>query len=210
MAQDIRRLVLNALRRAGVMEAYRVALNHGVDKDLILEIIAEMSYVEMARKLDPKFLRQSERVKELEQKGRPKFMGIEGKNTLLFNVRGLGGKYKQWIKFSDLDKFMKMSEMTPRQRFQLCLLDGEIHIKCDCPSFGYWGFKYIATKFRSIYGRGENRSPKIRNPDKRGVMCKHLAMVFKYLPRQEYFNKIVNNIVDKHDTDDLQTYKEGK
>lgn len=47
----------------------------------------------------------------------------------------------------------------------------------------YWGYKYINTKLgTNVMGTKENRPPNIRNPQRRGIMCKHLNLSLSVLP----------------------------
>lgn len=47
----------------------------------------------------------------------------------------------------------------------------------------FWGYKYILTALDAIHpGYKETRQPKIRNPQERGIMCKHAALALTVLP----------------------------
>lgn len=58
----------------------------------------------------------------------------------------------------------------------------DIRISCSCPSFLYHGFAYITTSLDAKYGDPEHRAPDIRNPARKGSVCKHLSMVLRVLP----------------------------
>ena len=64
---------------------------------------------------------------------------------------------------------------------------------CDCEAFKFWGFEYILTRKGSVFGEGEYRYPKIRNPRKVGVVCKHLWVILEALKKKEL--QIVEGIV---------------
>lgn len=50
---------------------------------------------------------------------------------------------------------------------------GYLKLECDCGRWRYW-FRYIATVGGFNAGRDESGFPKVKNPDLKGVACKHL------------------------------------
>lgn len=60
-------------------------------------------------------------------------------------------------------------------------LEGDIEVHCTDPSWLYWGFKYIGTRDRYAI-EPEPRFPKVRNPQLKGSVCKHLDNVLLVLP----------------------------
>lgn len=60
------------------------------------------------------------------------------------------------------------------------LTNGPLKFDCDCGRHTYW-FRYVATVGRYNAGRDEPGFPKIRNPDLRGVACKHVLRVMQQL-----------------------------
>lgn len=46
----------------------------------------------------------------------------------------------------------------------------------------FWGFHYILTQRGSAYGKGEHRPPNIRNPYRKGIVCKHLWVILNEFP----------------------------
>jgi len=59
--------------------------------------------------------------------------------------------------------------------------DSNLKVNCNCPAFLYWGYKYIA--WRTGYGiEKETRRPKVRNPQQKGFVCKHLFQVMQVYP----------------------------
>jgi hypothetical protein len=68
---------------------------------------------------------------------------------------------------------------------------GDILVRCNDPSFLYFGYSYILTQLdtnlesKPDYDKNmgpEDRYPIIRNPDLEGVVCKHLIRVLEQLP----------------------------
>lgn len=56
------------------------------------------------------------------------------------------------------------------------ILDGDIKVFCDCPSFIYGGFAYINTQLDTSL-ESEDRYPGIKNPGLEGTVCKHLLAI---------------------------------
>lgn len=56
------------------------------------------------------------------------------------------------------------------------LLTGNVRFDCDCERHTFW-FRYMASVGGYAYGRQETGFPKIRNPNLRGVACKHVIRV---------------------------------
>jgi hypothetical protein len=77
----------------------------------------------------------------------------------------------------------------------------EIRISCTCEAFLYWGFDYITTSRDSKYGKKEYRSPKVRNPKRYGIICKHLQVVFNQLP---YYTSTFGSYLKKFYKDELE------
>ena len=71
----------------------------------------------------------------------------------------------------------EVARMTDRE-LQYRILDGQLKIFCDCPSFIYWGFAYKA--WMRGYGLvRETRRPIVRNPKEQGMICKHLFAIMQ-------------------------------
>lgn len=72
---------------------------------------------------------------------------------------------------------LDIGESELKDFLQKVFLHSNYKISCTCPAFLYWGFKYILTQRGDVLGPGENRYPKVRNPDLFGIVCKHLWLV---------------------------------
>lgn len=57
---------------------------------------------------------------------------------------------------------------------------GPLKFDCDCARHTYW-YRYIATVGKYNAGRDETGFPKIRNPNLRGIACKHVLRVMQQL-----------------------------
>ena len=64
---------------------------------------------------------------------------------------------------------------------RLLLWGGNLRLHCPCPSYRFHGYQYILTQKESAI-IPEERYPRIRNPQLKGVCCKHLRRTLKVLP----------------------------
>lgn len=72
---------------------------------------------------------------------------------------------------------------------------GPLKFDCDCGRHTYW-YRYIATVGRYNAGRNETGFPKIRNPELRGVACKHILRVMQQLGTpifKQHIAKMIND-----------------
>lgn len=124
-----------------------------------------------------------------------------------------GVKYDVYIRFADIrDQIMKQvqdmrlwkqdkSGVDLRKLGSRLMDVCDLKVKCTCPAFLYWGFKYITTKRDTVYGEPEQRRPKIRNPKEYGIVCKHLQLVLNQLG---YYTTTLGNHVKKYFKKDLE------
>lgn len=109
-----------------------------------------------------------------------KYMGYRGNTTKWF----VPNKYNGWdvyIRFDEMYDLVNDTSVNPNEAARLLLWGGNIRMHCNCPSFSFWGFQYILTQLdASIYA--EDRFPKVRNPQLKGITCKHGRRVLKVLP----------------------------
>jgi hypothetical protein len=68
----------------------------------------------------------------------------------------------------------------------MAIMQGDIRCSCTCPSWIYSGAKYIGTQLGYAYGGKETRFPRVKNPQLKGSICKHLFVVLKALPFQKF------------------------
>lgn len=126
---------------------------------------------------EKQFLDVQRRSREL---GGTDIQSIEWQDKMVvFTTYGLTGVWTQRVKLTDIDfrtvPTLKWSEL------RRVTLNTGVKVSCDCPSFLFNGFKYIAAT--EGYGlEQEGRAPNIRNPDLKGKVCKHLFSVFTVWP----------------------------
>lgn len=75
------------------------------------------------------------------------------------------------------------------------LRTGAIKFDCDCGRHTFW-YRYIATIGRWAYGRQEGGYPKIRNPNLKGVACKHVIRVVSELESSPFVLAKLAELID--------------
>jgi len=74
------------------------------------------------------------------------------------------------------------SGLTNPRKAALRLRRGILKFDCDCGRHRYW-FRYISTIGGYNAGRAETGFPKIRNPNLKGIACKHVIRVMSEIER---------------------------
>lgn len=103
------------------------------------------------------------------------------KNVMQFLVPGKWNAWETYIQFDEWAEQVADTSVTPDEAARLLFWAGNIRVHCPCPSFSFWGFRYIMTT-RDAAMFPETRFPRIRNPQLKGVVCKHLIKTLKVLP----------------------------
>lgn len=141
-------------------------------------LLVEMTYKELRSKTEP-------RVKERSLPLITTYESVTKSGTVTLKTTSGTTPGKFWyqkVKLADLQKILKeRKDITLLEKVRLAL-QGDVKILCNDPSFGYWGWAYIATENNAKFGRPERRFPKIRNPKLRGSVCKHLENALLTLP----------------------------
>ena len=89
--------------------------------------------------------------------------------------------WNTYIQFMEWNPEVRDTGVTPTEAARLLIWAGNIRVHCGCPSFKFWGYQYILTQLdASIFQ--ETRYPHIRNPQLKGICCKHLRRSLKVLP----------------------------
>jgi hypothetical protein len=105
---------------------------------------------------------------------------------------GKPAQYTAKVKFLAWNALKQNTDYTPPQKARILLSypitakpqqqpRSDIQLSCTCPSFLYWGYQWLLTQVGAAIA-DENRVPKIRNPQRRGIVCKHLNRVLHVLP----------------------------
>lgn len=85
------------------------------------------------------------------------------------------------VEFLDFQAAVGASPNDPKKIGKL-VTSGRMLFDCDCGRHTFW-YRYIATVGKYNYGRGETGFPKIRNPNLKGVACKHVLRVMHVVQR---------------------------
>jgi hypothetical protein len=102
-------------------------------------------------------------------------------NTMKFFVPNKYNGWETYIQFPQWFDQVNDTSLTAPEAARLLLWSGDVKLHCHCPSFTFWGFNYILDQMdASIYH--EDRFPHIRNPNLKGIACKHLIRTLKVLP----------------------------
>ena len=91
--------------------------------------------------------------------------------------------WETYVQFMDWDEQLKDTRYNALQVANLLLWSGDIRLYCKCPSFRFWGYAYILTQLSASI-IPEKRFPHIRNPNLRGICCKHLRKLFRVIQFQ--------------------------
>lgn len=130
--------------------------------------------------VDDSFIHHGERVAELKP---PKLIRVWGSSVLYQTHSSHYDQtnviYNQRILFKDFVYLAKDMEISIEEAINYAINEADIHVSCDCPAYLYWGYKYQTTNLGLMYGPGEYRYPKRRNPQLRGIICKHLDVVLQ-------------------------------
>lgn len=109
-----------------------------------------------------------------------KYQGYR-KDTLKFLVPNKYNAWETYIQFDEWEEQLSDTSITAPEAARLLLWGGNIRMHCGCPAFSYWGFNYICTQLDAAIVP-ETRFPKVRNPQLKGICCKHLIRTLKVLP----------------------------
>jgi len=147
--------------------------------DSVHRVLLELTVKKLRKGLDPRSKSKSKVLKT-------KFSRIDKDGTAHFvtpsGTHPTTTKWKQKIQISELPAFFKdkNSKLTSKARV-VKALKKDVKVMCDCPAFKFWGYKYITTQLGSSL-ENETRPPNIRNPKRRGTVCKHLEVALRVLP----------------------------
>ena len=93
-------------------------------------------------------------------------------------------KYKIFIMFEDFYTIGKDKDISLEDAVDYAIEFADVHTRCNCPAFLYWGMAFEATELKYLYGiPRENRFPIIRNPNLLGSICKHCDAVIQWIFR---------------------------
>jgi hypothetical protein len=103
------------------------------------------------------------------------------KDTMKYFVPNHLNGWNTFIQFTEWDEQVKDLSITPQEAARLLLWGGNLKLHCQCPAYKFWGSQYILSQLDSAIVP-EARFPHMRNPNLKGVVCKHLNRTLKVLP----------------------------
>lgn len=102
------------------------------------------------------------------------------------------------VQFLDFDAAVGNSPNDPKKLAKL-VTDGRLTFDCDCGRHTFW-YRYIATIGKYNAGRNETGFPKIRNPNLKGVACKHVLRTMHVILKDSAVQlKIANSVLKARD-----------
>lgn len=98
----------------------------------------------------------------------------DGESVFSVNSQSTAREYRVRIASDSILEGMSIPDL------KKILQTEDVKVFCYCPAFLYRGYKYI--NFRNGSGlEPEGRPPYKNNPNKAGMLCKHILAVFRYL-----------------------------
>jgi hypothetical protein len=152
-------------------------------------IFNEATYKQITALIDEDFLQQRARASVLKGVRLSNINSETGEMTFMvrsseFDKPRSAGQnkfYANTVKFKEWADVVDEEDLKPIERARLLMYDGNLELNCTCPSFLYHGYRYLLTKHNaSIFP--EPRPPVERNPQQRGIVCKHMNRVIKAFP----------------------------
>lgn len=146
----------------------------------------EVTYKQVISKIDNNFLQQKVRAQALEGVTLTSIQGFQ--RQFVFWVKSAEHAknkltYSNYIRFhkKDWNEAIDDETLNPIKRARKIMFEGNVLLHCTCPSWLYWGYKYIAHQHDASIDP-ETRAPVVRNPQQRGIVCKHMHRVIKAFP----------------------------
>ncbi len=115
-----------------------------------------------------------------------------------------GGRHHVRVHFNAFpDATIRLMALKPGDRAGVkkvarWLIDQPLSFDCDCERHTYF-LRYVATVGGFAYGRQETAFPKIRNPELKGVACKHVLRVMAEIrSNQTFLNFVTRALMAVH------------
>lgn len=141
------------------------------------EVLDEVSYGDLLHAVDPRDLPHRDYAPLIPF---VKYAGTR-KNIMKFFVPNRYNGWNVYFQFPQWNETRDDSSLNVNEAARLLMWSGDVRIHCGCPSFLFWGYEYILTQLGAAI-KPEVRYPHIRNPDLKGVCCKHARRALKVLP----------------------------
>jgi hypothetical protein len=144
---------------------------------------------------NPQFYHRADHLAATEEQGEPEIMRAYA-NTVELRTRSEHYTknrlwYRQWVLLKDFKVIARDKDISLEDAVEYSIENGDVNVRCSCPSFLYHGFSYMGDQLGYLYGLPrEKRFPKIRNPTLQNSSCKHLHLALEYL--LSHRGKVVN------------------
>lgn len=163
--------------------------------------ILSFTLAQVLKEVDPNHIHHAEYTSRLQE---PFVIRVYG-SSILFGT--YSSKYdrnhtiwKQKVIFKDFVVIARDKEIPIGDAVRYAIENLDFHIRCQCPSWVFFGYAYQATQLDYQYGLPrENRFPHIRNPNLRGSVCKHADKVMRWIIEHEdeivqYFEQLYRDV----------------
>lgn len=161
-----------------------------------LAALVEYTRKEIVGATDPAFIHHKVHTKELPSAGGAHYekihkvqVGNAKHYEVVFRTNSYtfpGEDYQQKIILLDLNALIrdKKSDLTFKTKVDYAINAGDLLVGCQCPAFLWWGYAYIATQLGLVHPefKQSHNGKEIRNPQLRGIVCKHLHLALQVLP----------------------------
>lgn len=113
------------------------------------------------------------------------------------NASGRNGKGRHHvlIEFEAFQTAVNSGAYKPERAAKLMSSD-RLRFECTCGRHTFW-YRYLATIGNYNAGRAEHGYPKIRNPNLKGIACKHVLRVMAEIEGSAYVNSFLANMIQQ-------------
>lgn len=157
-----------------------------------LNILREEYYQDLMKKFDPNWLPHKDYSPLVPF---VKYSGHKG-NTMKFFVPNKYNGWHTYIRFNEWSEVRDDRDYDAVESSRLLLWGANIKVHCGCPAYLFWGYNYILTQ-KDAAIIPEDRAPVVRNPNLKGIACKHLIRTLKVLPF--HLGDIARSITEQRD-----------
>jgi hypothetical protein len=150
-------------------------MKHSHDHDCSVRL-NEVNYKDLMHAVDPRDLPHRDYAPLIPS---VRYEGCRG-NTLKFFVPNRYNGWHCFVQFEQWGDVVKDESLNTVEAARLLLWSSDLKLHCGCPSFKFYGYQYILSQLDASIVP-EVRFPHIRNPNLKGVACKHLRRVIPVL-----------------------------
>ncbi len=135
----------------------------------------------------------------------------DGKGLVIFrtnaSVKSNETKHIVAVRFLNFPAVVSTGKLTDALIREV--VNGQVKFDCDCGRHRYW-YRFLATAGGFAEGTLENGFPKIRNPNLKGVGCKHVLRVMTVISQSPTFKVYTRQWLDQYRQDPTQKHQHVK